>query len=220
MARDGATPTTVGARPLNRPRTPSVSRIYLQWAKHENLHVFVQSPARNPIFYKFHRYLKQRISVKFESLLEVVGAAVVVVVLENDPFPLREDKPEDRHVCGIRYGTTLGSRCGLNWNVATDDWRRVFTTSSGHVTIAPAVPAVLRRKPTKSVSANQSIKRKMPWTELVENQISVKSNQRVTSLRKFTGIYGEQFFESDSRTTFLIHSLDRYFWVQVKFHIE
>ena len=63
MARDGATPTTVGARPLNRPRTPSVSRIYLQGAKHENLHVFVQSPTRNLILYKFHRYLKQRISV-------------------------------------------------------------------------------------------------------------------------------------------------------------
>jgi hypothetical protein len=40
----------------------------------------------------------------------------------------------------------FGKHTFWTWNPHVEDWRRVFTTSSGHVTIAPTVPATLNKR--------------------------------------------------------------------------
>ena len=65
MAREGATPKTVGARPLNNPFGPSVSTIYL-------LHVvnFKNSERNRSHSQQNHEavsYLRQRMSLRFRN---------------------------------------------------------------------------------------------------------------------------------------------------------
>ena len=62
------------------------------------------------------------------------GIATAVVKLRR---PLRGPRGPQVPLFGLAMG-------GLKWQV--DDCSLVFTTSRGHVAIAPAVPATLRKK--------------------------------------------------------------------------
>lgn len=82
----------------------------------------------------------------------------------------------------------FGKQTFWTWNPHVDDWRRVFTTSRGQVTIAPTVPATL----------NKRIHRKdqTPWDNhddpkaaIINTLVNAFSNARKTFLKwRFQGL--------------------------------
>lgn len=145
MARDGATPTIFGPSPLNRDRIPSVSTmcfrhciILIDFAVDDRLHDEIAITCCKDNF--FFCQLKQELS-KF--LKQQITCGRFFKMVEQNLF---RDSCALIESCLPVDGPLAVNRGGKN---ADELCRRVLTTSNGHVTTAPTVPATLQRQKRK-----------------------------------------------------------------------
>lgn len=116
MARDGATPTIFGPNPLNRARTPSVSTMCLK-------HCIILIDLVADVI--LHDDIASTCCGRFFKIVEQNLFRDSCSRIESCLFP--DDPPFEN-----RGGRKADELC-----------KRVLTTSNGHVTTAPTVPATL-----------------------------------------------------------------------------
>lgn len=124
MARDGATPTILGPSPLNRALVPSVSTMIRKHC------IILIDVAFDDILHDemARTCCGRRFNIVEQNLLRCSECRRVASKLLFPDGPLLEK----------RGGRKADELCN-----------RVFTTSNGHVTIAPTVPATLKIKEEK-----------------------------------------------------------------------
>lgn len=118
MARDGATPTIFGPSPLNRARVPSVSTICRKHC------IILSDVALDDILHD--EIARTCCGLRFNMVEQNL-----FLCSECNRVASRLLLPEDP-LLEKRGGRKADELCN-----------RVFTTSNGHVTIAPTVPATL-----------------------------------------------------------------------------